>query len=287
MDKFPLHGRGKNCIFAGIIDFEHIVCSTGIIRRTFNHYEKPTLYQGIIEHKIKWCILVNHLYSMRNLFLVTMATSILCGFCQTIRAQKGPAFIEGIELRPATAPVVHLAAAVTPSKPAVVSIPAKAVKNALDMEKCNRLQLKYGLMMNRELESISNIRLYSFIEDWYGTRYRYGGTTKRGVDCSSFTLQLIKAVYGLDLSRTARQQFEQTSRIDASELQEGDLVFFNTRGGISHVGVFLGDGYFVHASSSSGVMISHLKEPYFSARYKGAGRAAAPVTFTAGTNNVL
>ena len=78
-----------------------------------------------------------------------------------------------------------------------------------------------------------------------------GGTTKKGIDCSALTSSLLLAVYGFDIPRTARQQYDATEHIDKDELKEGDLVFFNTHGGVSHVGVYLENDYFVHASSST------------------------------------
>ncbi|HEY8398082.1 MAG TPA: NlpC/P60 family protein, partial [Flavihumibacter sp.] len=111
-----------------------------------------------------------------------------------------------------------------------------------------------------------------FIEEWWGTRYRYGGNTKQGIDCSAFTCNLASSVFGKQLPRTARQQFDAAQKIPAEYLQEGDLVFFNTRGGISHVGVYLRNNKFVHASTSGGVMISDLNEEYFRKRFVGAGR---------------
>lgn len=110
------------------------------------------------------------------------------------------------------------------------------------------------------------------MEEWYGTRYKYGGSTKKGIDCSAFTLGLAAAVFGISIPRTAREQYEITERIEKYELHEGDLVFFNTRGGISHVGVYIINNKFVHASVSSGVMISDLDDAYFTKRFVGAGR---------------
>lgn len=140
------------------------------------------------------------------------------------------------------------------------------------IEKISGLQIKYAMMLNVDVESLKNLSLLGFIEDWFGTRYKYGGTSKKGIDCSALTGGLLMAVYGFALPRTAKQQYQFTERIKKEELKEGDLVFFNTTGGISHVGFYLENGYFVHASSSQGVTISSLEEPYFSKRYLGAGR---------------
>ncbi|MBX2939509.1 MAG: C40 family peptidase [Ferruginibacter sp.] len=132
-------------------------------------------------------------------------------------------------------------------------------------------------VLNKMAATVQNLPLFGFIDDWYYTRYRFGGTTKKGVDCSSFTLQLFRDVYQISLPRTARQQYEISIKVNEEEMQEGDLVFFNTRGGISHVGVYLVNGYFVHASSSRGVMVSNIREPYFSKRFLGARRIVGPM----------
>lgn len=119
-----------------------------------------------------------------------------------------------------------------------------------------------------------NPALYGFIDDWYGTPYRLGGTTRKAIDCSAFTRQLFSDVYGENLDRTAAMQFMMTKRIyDKNELKEGDLVFFSIKTKrISHCGLYLGDGKFVHASSSQGVVISDLAQAYWSRYYAGAGR---------------
>ena len=132
-------------------------------------------------------------------------------------------------------------------------------------------------VLNKMAATVQNLPLFGFIDDWYYTRYRFGGTTKKGVDCSSFTLQLFRDVYHISLPRTARQQYEISIKVNEEEMQEGDLVFFNTRGGISHVGVYLVNGYFVHASSSRGVVVSNIREPYFSKRFLGARRIVGPM----------
>ena len=141
-----------------------------------------------------------------------------------------------------------------------------------NVETSNRLQFKYALLTDVPVEALDNINLLNYMEDWYGTPYHYGGSTKKGVDCSAFSLGLMAAVFNIILPRTARQQYENTTRVEKYDLHEGDLVFFNTRGGISHVGIYIINNKFVHASLSGGVMISDLGENYFVNRYVGAGR---------------
>ena len=122
------------------------------------------------------------------------------------------------------------------------------------------------------METITNTKLFEFIEDWWGVKYRFGGTTKKGVDCSAFTSLLMLSVFNLEVPRTARKQFASCEKIDKDDLSEGDLVFFNTRGGISHVGLYISNGYFVHSSSTQGVTISNLDESYYSKRFIKGGR---------------
>lgn len=142
-----------------------------------------------------------------------------------------------------------------------------------EVEAASSVQLKYAILMNTEVESLPNKILLENVDDWYGVRYRTGGNTKKGVDCSGFTVAVYAAVYGIALPRVSREQYRISRKISTTELQEGDLVFFNTRGsGISHVGVYLGNNKFIHASVSRGVMVNGLFEPYYLQRYVGAGR---------------
>lgn len=134
------------------------------------------------------------------------------------------------------------------------------------------LQVKYAVLLNTSAEEVRNEKMFEFIDDWYGTPYRLGGTTKKGIDCSAFTQFLFAGVYGLSIPRTAREQYKLTIRISRTELKEGDLVFFNTRGGISHVGVYLQNNKFVHASTSGGVTISDVFDPYWVRKFVGVGR---------------
>lgn len=140
------------------------------------------------------------------------------------------------------------------------------------IEKLTGLQFKYAMMLDVDVESLKNLSLFGFIDNWFGTRYRMGGTTKNGIDCSALTSSLLLAVYGFVVPRTARQQYKATQHIKKEELKEGDLVFFNTHGGVSHVGLYLDNDYFVHASASQGVTISSLDDSYYAKRFICGGR---------------
>ena len=133
---------------------------------------------------------------------------------------------------------------------------------------------KYADMIEEDAHDINNYPLYRFIDRWYGAHYKYGGNDSTGIDCSAFSQKLYDKVYGTGLVRTAREQRKSSERIkDYDDATEGDLVFFRIhRIRISHVGVYLANGYFVHASRSHGVTISNLNTPYWRRRYAGCGR---------------
>ncbi len=133
---------------------------------------------------------------------------------------------------------------------------------------------KYAEKMHVPYAAITNTELYKFIDSWYGTRYIYGGTTRRGIDCSAFVRELYRNVYSTDLLRTSLLQYRTVQKIKSkNSLQEGDLVFFNTLGrGVSHVGVYLKNGYFIHSSSSRGVGISSLSSSYWKSKFISGGR---------------
>lgn len=142
----------------------------------------------------------------------------------------------------------------------------------MNIENGTELQFKYAILLDENVESLNNLVLLEFIEEWFGTRYQYGGSSKSGIDCSAFTCALENNVYGKIIPRTSREQFDQSQKIPAESLQPGDLVFFNTRGGVSHVGIYVANNKFVHASTSYGVTISDLNEEYYKRRFVGAGR---------------
>jgi len=120
---------------------------------------------------------------------------------------------------------------------------------------------------------VTNYKLYHFVDDWYGTRYKYAGRSKSGVDCSDFVAILLKTVYNIDVSGAVMDIYKQCKPIKASELKEGDLVFFKiNKKSLSHVGVYLQNHKFVHASVHAGVIIDDLGEDYYKKYYRAAGR---------------
>jgi cell wall-associated NlpC family hydrolase len=142
------------------------------------------------------------------------------------------------------------------------------------------MQFKYAIMLNTTVESIKNVILYKSIDEWFGTRYRMGGTSKKGIDCSAFMQVLALYGFGLMLPRTAKEQYSMMQPVDNDDLKEGDLVFFNTRGGVSHVGMYLKNNKFVHSCSSIGVSIGDLADKYWSVRFLGGRRmSGADVAF--------
>ncbi len=138
----------------------------------------------------------------------------------------------------------------------------------------NSLQVKYGELIDVKPQALTNISLYDFIDNWLGVRYRLGGTDTNGIDCSAFVQRLYEQVYSVDIVRTAREQFTHCKFInDKNELKEGDLVFFKIRSKrITHVGIYLANDRFVHASRTNGVTISNLNSHYWKRYYAGAGR---------------
>lgn len=161
----------------------------------------------------------------------------------------------------------------SPQKEEVVESGEPAKKAAV----YDAIQVKYAHYLKVSPETIQNARLYNFIEKWLHTPYKWGGTDANGIDCSAFLQRLLAEVYMIHIPRTSVEQFF-AQRIEkfssADYLSEGDLVFFRTMENklISHVGLYLHNNMFVNSSSSKGVSIASLKDPYWKKRYVAAGR---------------
>ncbi len=119
-------------------------------------------------------------------------------------------------------------------------------------------------------------RLLRVVDNYLGIPYKWGGTTRQGMDCSAFARAIYRETYGIELPRTSKQMYQLGQNIAGQRnLKPGDLVFFRdtySGPGISHVGVYIGNGRFAHASSSKGGVITGLDATYFKKRYAGARR---------------
>ena len=112
--------------------------------------------------------------------------------------------------------------------------------------------------------------------------YQYGGNSKSGIDCSAFTQNIYKSILSVNLYRSAREQYKQGEIIsNVDDLQFGDLVFFDTRSGVrpGHVGIYIGDELFAHASSKKGVTISSITHSYYKTRFMSGRRIKSGGTF--------
>ena len=116
-----------------------------------------------------------------------------------------------------------------------------------------------------------DLELLDFYSEWEGVEYKLGGDSKNGIDCSGFTQKAFKEKFNMSMPRTTTMQSQVGKEIDKSELKSGDLVFFKT-GDIGHVGIYLENGMFIHASTKTGVTISELDNSYFSKSYWKAQR---------------
>ncbi|MCO5247390.1 MAG: NlpC/P60 family protein [Chitinophagales bacterium] len=131
-----------------------------------------------------------------------------------------------------------------------------------------------------DIESSAFPDVYAFAYSWLHTPYRYGGDSKNGIDCSRFVMKLFNQVLGLNTVGTSAELSRMGQTVDKSQLKEGDLVFFTTRGkSISHVGIYLQNNKFVHSSTSKGVIVSSLDEPYWKRTYAKSTRFYEPHPF--------
>lgn len=213
--------------------------------------------------------------------LISVPLLLLFASCSTIKSTLQPKaaavavqpkqseFIEGIEIKSDNTPAVKKNLTTGNN----ISFQTKnTAKYNSSLELYTYTQFKYAIKLDVPVETLQNVNLYNTIDQWLGTRYRLGGTTQRGIDCSAFVQTVMLGVFAVQLPRTAREQFDMSKWVPMTALKEGDLLFFNTIGGVSHVGVYLQNNKFVHASSSGGVMISDLNDNYWTSKLICAGR---------------
>ena len=136
------------------------------------------------------------------------------------------------------------------------------------------LRKKYAPLLSTVQDSIQNLQLYKLIDEWMGTPYRFGGQSKNGTDCSGFAGILYAHTFSIALARRVSDIHQATPLLlKQEELKEGDLVFFDIgKRKLSHVGVYLTNGKFVHASTSQGVVISDLNMAYYKKYFRCGGR---------------
>ena len=190
------------------------------------------------------------------------SSSMPRGFLDNLAVLPGEVKLAGIKV---TAPKVT---ETEPSKNSSLSYDAEL-----------SLPNKYANLLGVAPTELNNTLLLSQMEKWYGTQYCFGGSTDSCIDCSSFTQVILRDVYNVKIPRNSQQQFDAATKIEVENLKEGDLVFFNTISAsmvITHVGVFVCNNKFVHASTSKGVTINDLSEKYFAKAYRGAGRFINP-----------
>jgi hypothetical protein len=186
-----------------------------------------------------------------------------------LEAEKVPAYAQmkyenSYHAGNSAAPVIQAATFIQPN---ALSYSAPLIELA------SPVHLKYAILLDTTVESLPDEFFLQQVDEWMGVRYRSGGNTKKGIDCSGFTATIFAGYCGVQLPRTSKEQYEVCEKIETENLRAGDLLFFNTRGrGVSHVGIYLGNDKFIHASVSNGVMVSDRFEPYYAKRFLGAGR---------------
>ncbi|MCP4353409.1 MAG: hypothetical protein GY795_48795 [Desulfobacterales bacterium] len=151
-----------------------------------------------------------------------------------------------------------------------LDISARDSINAFDLQPFSEYSDKLGI----NFDGTENMQLIMAVDEWLGTTYRWGGCSKYGIDCSCFVKSVYKDVYDIELSRSSYQIFyNDLMPVNKEELQEGDLLFFKIKKNrISHVGIYLKNNKFAHASQYRGVVIDDLNKRYYRKRFFSGGR---------------
>ncbi len=146
--------------------------------------------------------------------------------------------------------------------------PSTPNPNTYDLEK-----EVYSTFLKINIDTMYNPLLYKTAIEWLKTRYQYGGKNSQGIDCSDFSAMLYDRAYGIKISGSSAELCSKTERVKKEDLREGDLVFFKIqKNRVSHVGVYLTNNKFAHATTQAGVIVSDLNEAYYRKYYYTAGR---------------
>jgi len=131
---------------------------------------------------------------------------------------------------------------------------------------------KYAQLLGVPKDSIKNVKLYTLIEQYSPASYKFGGNDPAGVDCSGFSCIIEKQIYGVIIPRSTGLQSAAAKTKSVSELKEGDLVFLKLGGTqVNHVGVYLQNGYFIHATSNMGLVLDNIADPNTQERFMACG----------------
>lgn len=225
--------------------------------------EKPRRKSGL-----SWFLWVNalRLSTLAAGFLGVWFVAILASGC----GSTAPRFRSG-DSRPAAAS----AAGEHPGsrRDSVRSKDADVETSAENADKIAADVRSFKTEKNTAISSLDQAKMMREISKMMGVSYKLGGMDDNGIDCSAYTMTVYKNSMGRQLPRSSAEQFKMGIPVVYEDLKFGDLVFFNTTGEVaSHVGIYLGDDLFAHASVSLGVTISSLESSYFKQRYEGARR---------------
>ena len=191
----------------------------------------------------------------------------------TASSKKGdPQFLDNVSITPGETKNADYTYNKPAEKNSKKSLENNTGSSSFNIEKADWLQIKYAIMMDMPVEQLNNLPLLQQIDHWWGTRYCMGGDNESCIDCSAFTQTILHNVYGVEVPRTAHEQYSFSTHIKNEDIQEGDLVFFKSGRNITHVGLYLANNKFVHASTSGGVTITDLGDSYWGKKYAGAGR---------------